>query len=84
LIARVFSLEWGLYFKRGQVKPVPRGSVYSVTTARTEFAMLILAHQDEFMETATRFYIRLRFLIVSIASIDIWRHTRHLIWRHVW
>ena len=55
LIARAFSLEWGLYFKRGQVKPVPRGSVYSVTTARTEFAMLISAHQDEFMETATRF-----------------------------
>jgi hypothetical protein len=54
-MARVFSLEWSLYVKRGQIKPVPRGSVYSVTSARTEFAMLISAHQDEFMETATRF-----------------------------
>jgi len=44
LMARVFSLEWNLYFKRGQIKPVPKGSVYSVASARTELAMLISAH----------------------------------------
>eukprot|EP00966_Prymnesium_polylepis_P304550 7036578-Prymnesium_polylepis.1 len=51
-IARVFSGEWALYVKRGQIKPVPRGSVYSVSVARSEFAMFISTQQHDFVEKA--------------------------------